>query len=161
MGIQDNDLVGRFIILGCGPLDYNPPLKGRIFSESLFLRFKMDLWDVCSSKCNCVGCGNGLSVPKAETRGRKTLPNKKRIAYSRWQSQRYKKFTLKVNVITPHRSALAAECNVARSIPALTFVACHAPLSPSISCHLTHQSFSKNVYRTLTILEKCTYSIVI
>lgn len=46
VSIQDDDLVYRFIVLGSGPVDYNPPLKGYTFSASLFLRLKMDLWDV-------------------------------------------------------------------------------------------------------------------
>lgn len=47
VSIQDEALAYRCIIIGCGPVDYNPPLKGHTFSESLFLRLKMDLWDVC------------------------------------------------------------------------------------------------------------------
>lgn len=42
-----DDLSHPFINLGFGPVDYNPLLKGHKCSESLFLRLKMDLWDVC------------------------------------------------------------------------------------------------------------------
>lgn len=96
-----------FIILGCGPVDYNPPLKGHTFSESLFLRLKMDLWDVCWSKWNCVGCGKALSVPKEANKEEENTSKQEKtyifnVAVIKIKKKHSTPGNVTVNMITQH-----------------------------------------------------------
>lgn len=99
-----------FIILDCGPVDYNPPLKGQKFSQLLFLRLEMDLWDVCWSKCNCVGCGNGLSVLKEANKEKENTSKQKEHFLSEVAATTITRHTahtpgtVTVNVITQYRT---------------------------------------------------------
>lgn len=101
------------VILGWGPVDYNPPLKGQTFSESLFSRLRMDLRDVCWSKCNCVGCGNGLSVlQEANKEKEKPFKQKEHFIFKVAVTKIKKHSTAgSANMITQHRTpTIIAKC---------------------------------------------------
>ena len=77
---QDEDLVYPFKILGCRPVDYNPPLKGRNILRVIIPAIQNGfLWDVRWSDCGRVGCGNGLSVPEEANEENDNVERKKAL----------------------------------------------------------------------------------
>ncbi len=115
VSIQDEALAYCCIIIGCGPVDYNTPLKGHKFSESLFSRLKLDLWDACWSKCNCAGCGNGLSVPKEANKEKENTSRQKEHYVFKVAVTKMKKHStagsVTVNMIIQYRTpTILARC---------------------------------------------------
>lgn len=137
-----------FIVVGGGPAEYNIPLESHSSCYS-----KRDLRDARWSKCNCVGCENGLSVPDKAKTEKENIPKQRqhylfKVASWRWKGGGYTPQAV-WHIISAHKAehppylAACAWGSIVRSVCVSFWCGVSCPRLHHPRYHVGHQPCSR------------------